>query len=157
MPDFTELLAAATPREVTVQVCLAGDAAGDLEGLQAELASMGDWTPTSLGESDPAVGLQEQIETTRERVLAAAAAFRFRALGHRSYSTLIAAHPAPEGSKEPYDPGTFLPALLAACCLEPGLTPAQVERLLDAVNDGTARALYQAALSVNEEPSPLPF
>jgi hypothetical protein len=83
--------------------------------------------------------------------------FRFRALGHRAYSNLLAAHPAPEGSKEPYDAGTFLPAVLAACCAEPSLTPAQVDRLLDVVNDGTARILFATALAVNEEPSPLPF
>jgi hypothetical protein len=32
-----------------------------------------------------------------------------------------------------------------------------VDRLLDVVNDGTARTLFAAALAVNEEPSPIPF
>jgi hypothetical protein len=157
MPDLTELLAAAVPRELTVQVCLAGDAAGDLEALEAELAAMGEWVPTGLGETNPAAALTEEIAAARERVRTSAVAFKFRALGHRAYSNLLAGHPAPEGSKELYDAATFLPALLAACCVEPSLTPAQVPLLLDAVNDGTARALFGTALAVNEEPSPVPF
>lgn len=157
MPDISELLAGASPRELTVQVCLAGDAAGELEALEAELGQLGEWAPTSIAERNPAFELQERIEAARQRVREAAVEFRFRALGHRAYSNLLAAHPAPEGSKEPYDAGTFLPAVLVACCVEPSLTPAQADRLLDVVNDGTARTLFAAALAVNEEPSPLPF
>jgi hypothetical protein len=157
MPDISQLLEQASPRELTVQVCLAGDAAGELEALEQELGQLGEWQPTSLAEQNPAFELQERIEAARKRVRETAVEFRFRALGHRAYSNLLAAHPAGEGSKEPYDAGTFLPAVLAACCVEPSLTPAQVDRLLGVVNDGTARVLFQAALSVNEEPSPLPF
>lgn len=157
MPDISELLAGASPREVTVKVCLAGDAAGELEQVEQELGELGEWQPTSMGETNPAYELQKRLDAARQRVREASVEFRFRALGHRAYSNLLAAHPAPEGSKEPYDAGTFLPALLAACCVEPSLTSAQVERLLDVVNDGTARALFATALAVNEEPSPIPF
>jgi hypothetical protein len=157
MPDISELLAGASPREITVPVCLAGDVAGELENLEAELGQLGEWKPTSLGEVNPAYELQERLEQARQRAREASVEFRFRALGHRGYSNLIAAHPAPEGSKEPYDAGTFLPALLSVCCVEPSLTPVQVDRLLDVVNDGTARTLFAAALAVNEEPSPVPF
>jgi hypothetical protein len=157
MPDISELLAGASPRAGTVPVCLAGDAGAELEALEAELGQLGEWQPTSLGETNPAFELQERIAAARERVREAAVEFRFRALGHRAYSNLIAVHPAPEGSTEPYDAGTFLPAVLAACCVEPSLTPAQVDRLLDVVNDGTARILFATALAVNEEPSPIPF
>lgn len=157
MPDISELLAGASPREVTVKVCLAGDAGAELEALETELGELGEWRPTSLGQVNPAYELQERITVARERAREAAVEFRFQALGHRAYSNLLAAHPAPEGSKEPYDAGTFLPAVLAACCVEPTLTPAQVDQLLDRVNDGTARTLFAAALAVNEEPSPIPF
>lgn len=157
MPDISELLEQASHREVTVQVCLAGDAGAELEALEEELGQLGEWTPTSLAEKNPAFELQERVEAARQRVRESAVEFRFRALGHRAYSNLLAAHPAPKESKEPYDAGTFLPAVLAACCVEPSLTPAQVDRLLDVVNDGTARTLFAAALAVNEEPSPIPF
>lgn len=157
MPDISTLLEQASPRESTVRVCLAGDVAGELEALEQELGELGEWQPTSMGQTNPAYELQERIKEARRRVREASVEFKFKALGHRAYSNLIAAHPAPEGSKEPYDASTFLPALLAVCCVEPSLTPVQVDRLLDIVNDGTARTLFAAALAVNEEPSPIPF
>lgn len=157
MPDISELLDQASPREVTVRVCLAGDAGAELEALEQELGQLGEWHPTSLGQANPAYELQQRVDEARQRVRETSVEFRFRALGHRAYSNLLAAHPAPDGSKEPYDAGTFLPAVLAACCVEPSLTPAQVDRLLDVVNDGTARILFSTALAVNEEPSPIPF
>lgn len=157
MPDISTLLEQASPRESTVRVCFAGDVASEVEVLEAELVQLGEWHPTSLGEANPAYELQERLEQARQRAREESVEFKFRALGHRSYSNLLAAHPAPEGSKEPYDAATFLPAVLAACCIEPSLTPAQVDRLLDVVNDGTARTLFAVALAVNEEPSPIPF
>ncbi|MFD1278002.1 hypothetical protein ACFQ51_56640 [Streptomyces kaempferi] len=109
MPDISELLAGASLRELTVQVCLAGDAGAELEALEEELGQLGEWQPTSLGERNPALELQERITEARQRAREAAVDFRFRALGHRAYSNLLAAHPAPEGSKEPYDAARSCP------------------------------------------------
>ena len=44
----SELLAGASPREVTVQVCLAGDVGAELEALEAELGQLGEWQPTNF-------------------------------------------------------------------------------------------------------------
>lgn len=144
-------------RELTVPVCLDGGASADLEVLQGELEGLGEWEPVSMGEANPAVALIGEIEAARERVRESVLEFRFRALGHLDYSALMVAHPAPAGSKDPYDAGTFLPALLGRCCVDPVLSGPQVTALLGKVNDGQARQLYGAALAVNEEPSPVPF
>jgi hypothetical protein len=158
MPDIAEILDRAKPREARVPVCLAGDLAGEVDRLQAELAQFGDgWTPQSMGDVDPRLDLVRQIEAAREGMREASVEFRLVALGHTAYSNLIADHPAPEGRQEPYDPATFLPALLAACCTDPVMTAVQARDLLDLLNDGQAQALFAAALAVNEEPSPLPF
>lgn len=157
MPDFEELLAAAVLRELTVPVCLDGAASAELEDAQGEFNSLGEWAPTSMGETNPALALIDRIEAARAAVQASVLKLRFRALGHLSYSALLAAHPAPEGSKESYDAGTFLPALLERCCVDPVLSGPQVVALLNSVNDGQARQMYGAALEVNEEPSPIPF
>lgn len=157
MPDIQEWLDGATLRELTVPVCLDGVASAELEERQAELDGLGEWEPTSMGEANPAVMLIGQIESARARARAGTRSFRFRAMGHLAYSGLMAAHPAPEGSKELFDAATFLPVLLERCCVEPVLSAPQVMTLLDAVNDGQARQLFGAALLVNEEPSPVPF
>lgn len=158
MPDIAEILEAAVPRERTVGVCLAGDLAGEVDRLQAELAGFSEgWQPTSMGDTDPRLDLVQRINSLRDKMRAGAVEFHFTALGHITYSRLIAAHPAPAGSAEPYDPGTFLPALLAHSCTDPVMTTGQALALLDLLNDGQARELFAAALAVNEEPSPLPF
>lgn len=158
MPDITDILAKATPRERTVAVCLAGDLAGEVDQLQAELEQAADgWQPASMGDVDPRLELVQRIEAAREQMRDASVGFRLVALGHTAYSNLIAEHPAPAGSTDPYDPASFLPALLAACCADPVMTPEQALQLLGLLNDGQARELFAAALAVNEEPSPLPF
>lgn len=158
MPDIAAILDQITPRELPVEVCLAGDLAGQADRLQAELAACGeDWTPAHMGDVDPRRAIAAALDDVRARMREATVTFTFRALGHIPYSRLIAAHPAPSGDEEAYDPGTFLPALLAACCIDPPMTPPQVTDLLGMLNDGQARQLFGAALAVNEEPSPLPF
>lgn len=158
MPDIAAILDQVKARERTVLVCLRGDLAGEAELLQAELDSYGDgWTPTSMGDVDPRRRLGERLEAIREEMREDSVEFRFRALGHTGYSGLIAAHPAPEGSNEPYDAGSFLPALLAMCCTDPVMTASQARSLLDRLSDGQAQELFAAAQLVNEEPSPIPF
>jgi hypothetical protein len=158
MPDIADILARAVPRERTVAVCLAGDLAGEADRLQGELESFADgWQAASMGDVDPRAAIVQRIQAVREEMRARSVEFQFRALGHIAYSGLIAAHPAVVESAEPYDPASFLPALLASCCIDPVMTAQQAVQLLDMLNDGQARELFAAALAVNEEPSPLPF
>jgi hypothetical protein len=157
MPDISHLLDTAAPRVVSVPVCLDGTAAERLAELQAEHAELADWEPGSLGDTDPRVDLARQVERAREELAAATVEFRLQALGHLAFTRLLGAHPPAPGKNDLYDPDTLLPALLAACCISPTLSPAQVSQLLDRVNHGTAQALFGAVLAVNEEPSPLPF
>lgn len=159
MPDIGALLAAAKPREIPVRMCLAGDLAGEVERLAQELALAGeDWVPGSIADVNPQLELVRQIEEAREGMRAASVEFRLRAMGSRAYRDLIALHPAPASEKgQPYDAATFLPALVAASCVDPVMSVEQVGQLLDLVNDGQAQVLFASALAVNEEPSPLPF
>lgn len=159
MPDIAALLAGASPREIPVWLCLAGDLAGEVDRLQRELALAGeDWAPSSMADVDPRLELVQQIEAARAGMRERSVEFRLRAMGARAYRDLIAQHPAPAEAKGmPYDPGTFLPALLAGCCVDPVMDVAEVGQLLDLVNDGQAQELFAAALAVNEEASPLPF
>lgn len=158
MPDITAILDRATPRTLSVRVCVAGDLAGELDRVLADLADLGDgWEPGSMGDTDPRGPLQAEAAELREKMRAASVDFRFEALGHTAFSALIAQHPAPAGAQAPYDEATFLPALLAACCTEPVMDAAQAVILLERLNDGQVQQLYGAALQVNEEPSPLPF
>jgi hypothetical protein len=157
MPDISALLDSATPGELAVAVCLNGAAAARLAELRAELDQLGPWLPSSLGETNPGAALADQNTQAHAAAEVATVEFRFRALGHHEFSDLLAAHPSASGASDLYDAETFLPALLAACCISPTLIVGQVRQLLQRINHGTAEQLFGAALSVNEEPSPLPF
>lgn len=158
MPDLSSLLAEASPREDVVPVCLAGELSGQLQILQQELRELGsDWVPSSMGDVDPRLALAEQMADVREQMRQHTVQFRLRALGWRRFTSLIAAHPAPDGSKEPYDGATFLPALLDASIVEPTLSPGQVDELMDLLNAGQVQELFAVALAVNEEATPVPF
>ena len=157
MPDFQEMLDGARLRELPVPIALDGIASAELDALEAEFEGLGEWESTSMGDVNPAIDLIARIEAARAKVRTSVVTLRFRAMGSRKYSSLVAAHPAPEGSDERYDPTTFLPVLLATCCIEPVMSQPQVMVLLDTVNGGQAQQMYDAALAVNEEPSPIPF
>ncbi|MFJ2579967.1 hypothetical protein [Kitasatospora aureofaciens] len=157
MPDIGALLDGATPRELAVTVCLDGTAAARLAELHDQRAQATDWQPASLADVDPVAALDEEIAQARAAVAEACVEFRFRAIPYTQFTALLAAHPPAAGRPDLYDEETFLPAVLAACCVAPTLSAGQVGQLLDRVNHGTAKALFDAALAVNEEPSPLPF
>ena len=64
MPDITEILKRARPRERSVTLCLAGDEAAEVERLERQIAELSDtWQPESLGAKDPSEALAKRIRT----------------------------------------------------------------------------------------------
>ncbi|MFH8752935.1 hypothetical protein ACH4GK_17930 [Streptomyces rimosus] len=157
MPDITEIIKRAKPRETTVTLYLAGDEAAEVERLEAELAGLSDtWQPDSLGAKNPGEKLAKEIAAARKRLKASAVEFRLRALGRLAWSDLVAAHPSKDKAQA-WDPETFPQALLAACCVEPAMKPEQVADLFEVLNEGQRIALCQAAYDVNAEATSVPF
>ncbi|MEU7597277.1 hypothetical protein AB0B79_30235 [Streptomyces sp. NPDC039022] len=157
MPDITEILKRARPRETTVTLYLAGDEAAEVERLEKELAAVSDtWQPDSLSSKPPGEKLAKQIAAARERLKKSAADFRLRALGRLAWSDLVAAHPS-KNRDQAWDPETFPQALLAKCCIEPTMKPEQVADLFEVLNEGQRIELCQAAYDVNAEATSVPF
>jgi hypothetical protein len=155
--DIAEVMKKATPRERTVIVCVAGDAAAEVDRLEAELArhSQG-WQPASLADKHPGEKIARQIEAARQRMREAEVEFRFRAIGHKAWSDLVAEHPS-GNAEQRWNTDTFPPALIAAACIDPVMTPEQVGELLEVLNEGQADELFNAAYEVNAEPTQVPF
>jgi len=144
MPDISEILKKAKRREKSVFLCLAGDAVAELEGLEKQLAKLGDaWQPDSLAASDPRIKLAKQVAAAR-------------ALGDREWSDLHAAHPAKEKGQA-WDPETFAPALISACSVDPVMTVEQVRELFELLNAGQRDVLWQGAYDANVEATGIPF
>lgn len=156
MPDITEILKRARPRERSVTLCLAGDEAAEVERLERQLAELSDtWQPDSLGAKDPSEALAKRIKAARDRMRKSEAEFRFRALGEKTWSDLLAAHPGGKGQS--FDPDTFPKALISAAAIEPAMTPDQVTELFEVLNEGQRQDLWQAAFEVNTEATSIPF
>ncbi|CAM5681243.1 MULTISPECIES: hypothetical protein [Streptomyces] len=157
MPDITEIIKRAKPREKTVPLYLAGDEAAEVERLEAELAGLsGTWQPDSLGAKHPGEKLAKQIAAARERLKKSKVDFRLRSLGRLAYSDLVAAHPSKD-KNQLWDPATFPQALLAECCIEPVMSAEQVAELFEVLNEGQRTELCQAAYDVNAEATSVPF
>ncbi|MEV5138425.1 hypothetical protein AB0K71_05705 [Streptomyces syringium] len=157
MPDISEILKRAKPRERSVFLCLAGDEAAEVERLERQLAELSDtWAPASLGATNPGEKLAKQIKAARERMRKGEVEFKLRALGDKTWSDLVAAHPS-KNKNEAWDPQTFPKALLSQCCVDPVMTADQVTELFEVLNEGQRNELMQAAYDVNAEATSVPF
>lgn len=157
MPDITDILKRAKRREQTVVLCLAGHEVAEIERLERELASLADaWQPDSLAATDPREKIAKQIKAVRERMRKSEVEFRFRALGSKEWSDLLAAHPSPKRD-EVWDVETFPQAVIVASCVDPVMLPEQAVELFEVINEGQRAELFQAAMSVNSEATHIPF
>lgn len=93
--------------------------------------------------------LAEQVEATRQT-------FVFEGIGRRQFNELLESAPPKEEDIE-FDPDIFIPALLAAGCVEPGLTLEQAQRIYDEWTDAEVTALFLAAFGANRTARDIPF
>jgi hypothetical protein len=157
MPDITDILKRAKPRESTITVYLAGDEAAEIERLEHQLTELSDtWEPDSLASVNPGEKIAKQIGAARQRMQKSGVEFRMRALGAQAWSDLVAAHP-PKDQAQAWDPATFPRALVSSCCVDPVMTAEQADDLFEVLNQGQRSALMQAAFEVNAEATSVPF
>jgi hypothetical protein len=151
-----DILAATKLPEHTVRLCLRGDLAAEHERLEAELAALRDWEPSSLADEDPRRAAAEAIQAVEASMAESETVFVFRALGRRKYRALMDAHPDPKGEGM-FSADTFPQALIAASCVEPEMDVVDAERLFDVLNAGQVETLFMGAYIVNEGPTQVPF
>ncbi|MET9479881.1 hypothetical protein [Streptomyces sp. NPDC006638] len=157
MPDITEILKRAKPRQKSVFICLAGDDLAELDKLERQLADLAEgWKPDSLGAANPAEKINKQIQAVRTRMKKGETEFRFQALGDKAWSDLVAAHPSAK-EHETWDPDTFPKALVSTCCVDPVMTPEQAAELFEVLNEGQREEITQAAYDVNAQVTTVPF
>jgi len=161
MTDFEDILARAKARETSVDICLAGDLLAEHERLSDELdravREHESRASRSLGDTNPTVGLAEQVRALEEQITEATVSFRFRAVPRSKYRELEAQHPGRPDKAEAWNPETFAPALIAACSLDPRMSEADVSRLMDTLNAGQAEQLFNAAWTCCNEAPRVPF
>jgi hypothetical protein len=68
----------------------------------------------------------------------------------------VAEHPG-KTPEESWDDETLAPALVAACAVDPVMTPEDVDALFEQLNLGQRQELINAAWTVNSEGTTVPF
>ncbi|MGW3330292.1 hypothetical protein ACWDF9_07055 [Streptomyces rubiginosohelvolus] len=157
MPDIKALLAKAKPREGSTTILLDGQAAGEIERLEAELLQVSeDWQPSDLAEGHPGRKISEQIAKLRKEVKASEAVFRFRYIGDEAYSSLLASHPSKDPN-EGFDSVTFPRALISASAVDPEMTEDDVKQLFEVISQGDIKKLFDTAWDVHNSSGLVPF
>lgn len=114
----------------------------------------------AMGLRDEVESIRRDVDNLKEQVEAETVHCKFRSIGRKAYEDLMEAHPpTPEdfeehakagGKGEPaYSTKTFSVALIAASCVEPKMTEAQVQELFDRWNFAEIAPMWVAALEVN--------
>lgn len=167
MATYAEIKSRAKRPEKVVTLCLTGDLQAEFEDLERRLIAerekpaTGGATIANSGYSAVEVDLARQIEELRELMKAEATPFRIRALSRKQFSDLTAKHsPRPEDKEAgfEYNQEEFPIALVSACCLDPQMSVADVEDLVDEVlTSGQWDELYSAVFFLNRRSYDVPF
>lgn len=143
-----DVIAAASPVEKVVSICVAGKLHAEHERLSEELENL----PTTgrLGGSPKVKELRDAIGQLEAEMAKRTFEFRFRALSPKAWSDLVAEHPD-KTKKLAFDPESLRPAAIAACCVEPaGMDDVvKVQALLDSLTTAQQSQLFDAAWDVN--------
>lgn len=148
-----------------VQLCSRPDLVARIEALKDEHRIARGQDEMS-NEPDRAPGLADEIEQLRTEALAATVTFVLQGVPAHVEEALQEKYPPTSEQREiakrenfhlPYDPDTFQPALLAACCIEPtGMTMDDWNGLWAGFTDGQRARFRQALGMVNHGVSDVP-
>lgn len=140
--------------QATATISLRTDLVAEWEKLRDEFKTAPADAP-SLGEVPPRTAIAQRLEALREELAKHQVTFTFEALSAPEYSKLLERHPGKKG--ENLNEETFIPALIARCCVDPKMTDEQAGKLIGKLSTGQVRELYAAAISVNQNVVDIPF
>jgi hypothetical protein len=156
--SFRDIIAGAKPAQRSVVLCLRGDLNSQIEDADRELQQALLAPENQTLDGSPRVReLADLIESLRDQMRQSAATFTFRAIHPKAWSDLVAAHPGRKDTFEAFDQTTLPPAAIAACGIDPVMTPADVDELLTVLNAGQRDDLFEAAWRVNTKSLDIPF
>jgi len=148
--SFDDFLAAASLPEWSVALCLAGHLVAEGDRVTAELAAVG--PATSLGDRRRA-DLQDQLVELQEQMRDATRTFRLRAMASKAWVRYYGGWPTRgegEGSDAWQD--RLWPVcidLVSRICVDPVMTPGQVEQLAERLHSRAWNKLVSSCLGVN--------
>jgi hypothetical protein len=154
--DLHDLIADAKPPTRTVELCLRGDLIAALEAATRDAAQA-----KALGTLLEEKAAQDTIAAIRRQMAAAIIVVRLEAIPRRRWLALIGEHPPreddPTDERSGFNTATFYEAIVRASWASPDIEPADLDTLLDTLNDGQFNELSEAAFTVNTRGAVVPF
>lgn len=161
--DIEQIISQAQRPERTVPLCLRADLQSTWEELEREfLKADQEITDDVLpgGASARSAKLAKQMEDVRREMDASTVIFKLRAVNRKTWQMIVRANPPREdgtGSDGQVDEEAFVTSMIAACCVDPVMTPEQAARFRDEVTDGQWQELANVAWQLNKQMTVIPF
>lgn len=159
--SIDEILATARRPEDTVPICLRGDLVSAFHELERRLP-VAATVAANLGERAEVSVIAEQMQALREEMAEAEVPFLLRALPPKQWTKFHLTHPNEKGKDE--TPEAFEERVyrwtceaVALTCVEPAMTPEQVDELVPLLSTRQWFDLYQRAITLNTGDVSVPF
>lgn len=156
MASFNEVRSRVKPRVATVKVLLGADDLPDqYEKLDEELREVVSRSAAdSLDQVNEITAIRDQMAELSARMDAESTVFKFQALPRTEWRKLIADHPPSreiqkKNPRAEWDPVTFMPAALSACCVDPEMTVDEAAELMDMLTEAQFNDVWITCYSVN--------
>jgi hypothetical protein len=154
--DIAAVLANAKRPARTVELCLRGDLVADIEVATRDLAMANE------AKDEEEVGrLTDLVLEHKQAMAQSLITVRLQAMVRADWIQMLSEHPPRIGNDTDevlgFNPDGLYPAMIRQSWGEPEMTPAQLEQLLDELNDGQFSELAEAAYSVNTRGAVVPF
>lgn len=140
-----------------VQICLDADLQAEHDELTARLEVLRRESVATMGQSSEAKEVADRIRELEAEMRDSEVTFKFRGLTKAGLRKLYDRFPAPEGSNLTWNVEDGAYALLCASAVEPTMTEAQAQELLDSVSQGHADRMVGAAWLASTGSTQVPF
>lgn len=167
--SIDDILNARRAPEITVSICIDPTIQLEIQALELEIRA----AKTQINQKGLAGGGVRAKEQQLAKLIESAAEsfhdFRFRGLPRKEFDTLLRAHPPTEAqikqtklelgpqARPPFNEDTFVPALLAATCIDPPMTIEQATTICDDWTTPEVESLFNGAWAVCKDIIPVPF
>jgi hypothetical protein len=156
---FADVKAAHKPLEASVAVCLDGELLSRIAEVEARIPAE-ERDDDRENRTPVAPALKREADELREQAESDAVTFRFRSVGSKAWSDLLAQHPPSKEQRREtgvdYNPDTFPQAAIQASCADPTLDDEDAAWLVEHLSLGQFRRLWTACLEANVGPGDLP-
>lgn len=154
--DIESILRMARPKERVIHVCLRGDLVAEHDELERQIRDADTTAERALGDHGTPRALAGRVQAIEAEMKAASAPFRFRALPRSRWDALRKRF-EDDAKDAGYDLEAMAGPLVAASCVQPAVTEAQVDELREHISHGQFQELFGAAWDVNTGAVDVPF